>query len=416
MSANLARCRGGGDHPSADPTMTSSSKHAGGLSGRDPRIRLSKRSQVDRTLNRITLASQQARGALLDLTVANPTAVGIEHDPELLSALKDPRNRRYDPAPLGLPSARAFLGRRLGVDPSRVVLAASTSELYGWILRLCADPGDSIATPRPSYPLFDHLLRFDGLRSDRYELRYDGEWYIDRTSLTDSARASRAIVAVSPNNPTGSYLSADEIEGLASTGLPIILDEVFAAYPVEVTPPPLDAHGLPLLFRLGGLSKELGLPQLKLAWATVHGEPRLVAEALARLELIADVSLSVATPVQHALPMLFAHGAEAQRAIRERIDQNLRALRATVSQTELTARLVAGGWYAVVEAPRFRTDEEWALTFLNVGVKVQPGYFYDTTEDALFVVSLLTPPGVFLEGIRRLTAQVGRECAQADLL
>ena len=68
---------------------------------------------------------------------------------------------------------------------------------------------------------------------------------------------------------------------------------------------------------------------------------------------------------------------------------------------------VEGGWYSTVQVPRSRGEEQWALDLLaHEGVLVQPGFFYDFESEAFLVVSLLTAPDVFREGIERLRRTV----------
>jgi aspartate/methionine/tyrosine aminotransferase len=69
---------------------------------------------------------------------------------------------------------------------------------------------------------------------------------------------------------------------------------------------------------------------------------------------------------------------------------------------------VEGGWYAILQVPQTRSEEQWCLELLEQDdVLVQPGFFYDFESEAFLVASLLTSPAVFQEGIRRLLARIG---------
>jgi aspartate/methionine/tyrosine aminotransferase len=274
----------------------------------------SARSARDRTRNELAILLDDARQAgrtVLDLTESNPTRAGIPSPSAVARALRDPRSVHYDPSPFGLSIAREAVARTyreadVDVDPSAVVLTASTSEAYSFLFKLLCDHGDEVLVPQPSYPLLEHLARLEGVRLVPYALIYDGEWYVDLGSLKGAIRdITRAIVVVHPNNPTGSYLKQVELSALAATGLPIVSDEVFAPYPLTDDPrrarSALEAREA-LVFALGGLSKMAALPQMKLAWLTVGGPSPLAREALERLELISDAFLSVSTPVQVAAP------------------------------------------------------------------------------------------------------------------
>jgi alanine-synthesizing transaminase len=299
------------------------------------------------------------------------------------------------------------------VAPAAIALTSSSSESYSWLFKLLCDPGGTVLVPRPSYPLFDYLAGLEGVQARPYRLAVDvdGEWHIDWSSV-DVGGAS-AFVVVSPNNPTGSYLRDGDRARLAALAavqrLPIIADEVFADFPLApaadavrtfAARPPAGA----LAFCLGGLSKSCGLPQMKLGWIAAVGEPALVADALARLELVADTYLSVGAPVTTALPRLLALGADLRRQIAERAAANRAQLAAAVRGSACTLLPTEGGWSAIVRVPAVESDEAWALALLaEHDVLVQPGYFFDLEGlGATVVLSLLPEPAVFAEGVRRL--------------
>jgi aspartate/methionine/tyrosine aminotransferase len=162
-----------------------------------------------------------------------------------------------------------------------------------------------------------------------------------------------------------------------------------------------------LSFTLSGLSKIAALPQMKLAWIVANGPRDLRAEALARLEVIADTYLSVSTAVQLAAPKLLAARGGTQRQILQRVRANLNRLDARLAQATPCNRLRAeGGWYAVLRVPNTRSDEDWALALLERGVYVHPGHFFGFATDGYLVVSLITPEPQFAEGLERIVATV----------
>ena len=378
----------------------------------------SSRSSFDLAPNRLALALARARQeerAILDLTESNPTRAGLPYArATILEALASPDALLYEPSPFGLWSAREVVARELEVDPARVLLTASTSEAYGFLFKLLCDPGDEVLVPVPSYPLFEHLARLEAVRAVPYRLAYDGRWHVDVDSLRSAVGPrTRAVVTVSPNNPTGSYLKHAELAALASLGLPIVSDEVFASYPLRDDPTrattALEAQGT-LVFSLSGLSKLAALPQMKLAWIVVGGDAPDVTDALARLEVLADAYLSVGTPVQHALPHLLASRVPAESAIQARTRTNLELLRSRVSGTAGTLLDVEGGWYATLRVPATRSEEAWALELLEEdGVHVHPGHFFDFEREAYLVLSLLTPEAIFAEGVGRVVTRLARE-------
>ena len=208
--------------------------------------------------------------------------------------LPDARALRYEPHPFGLPSARNAVAadqRRRGarVDPAQVVLTASTSEAYSWLFKLLCDPGEAVLVPRPSYPLFEHLTALEGIRAHPYALEYHGRWAIDVDSIAAAPQDVRAVLVVSPNNPTGSYLDDEELQRLSrlcrERRWALVADEVFADYALDAVHPLTDiaARSEVLSFTLAGLSKSVGLPQLKLGWCIAGGPQPERDAALAAL-------------------------------------------------------------------------------------------------------------------------------------
>jgi hypothetical protein len=384
------------------------------------------RSAVERepnTLARALEAQRLARQPLLDLTVGNPTAAGIPYEAEaILAALANPASLVYEPLALGSFAARSAVcgeWRRRGfaVAPERVLLTASTSEAYALLFKLLCDPGDEVLVPVPSYPLFEYLARFEGVTAKPYPLSFDGGWYLDLAHVREAiGPRTRALVVVSPNNPTGHFLKSAELDQLAGLGLPLISDEVFASYPLNA-PANAAASALQaeqaLVFVLSGLSKLAGLPQMKLAWTTVGGPAELAEEALSRLEILADAYLSPGAPAQVALPVLLSTRGTTERAIAARLRRNLRALERALEGGAADVLPVEGGWYAVVRLPRIVSEEEWVIGLLrDAQVLVQPGYFFDFPDEAYLVVSLLTPPDAFEQGVARLSRYVDELCRQ----
>lgn len=379
----------------------------------------SDRTSWDLSPNALTAALEKRRRQgrpVLDLMVSNPTCAGLNHLQGIDLTPPGTSSRVYRPEALGLPAARQAVSdyyreRGLDVAAHRLLLTASTSEAYAYLFKLLADPGDEILVPRPSYPLFQYLGELEGVRVGTYPLRYGEDGWrvdVDRLGAAVGPR-TRALVVVSPNNPTGSYITPAEraaLEGVAlDCGLALIADEVFADYPLEAPErggPSLATDSRVLTFALSGLSKVLGLPQLKLSWLAVDGPEAEAADALSRLEVIADTYLSVGTPVQEALPRLLGHRIPIQTAIAARLRANLSLLRERAAGCQAVEVLrCEGGWYAVL---RIETDaEELALRLLEgAGVLVHPGAFYDFPPGEFLVVSLLSQR--LAEGVERVLA------------
>jgi aspartate/methionine/tyrosine aminotransferase len=369
-------------------------------------------------------ARRQSGLRILDLTASNPTQCGFSYEPNLLAELSAEGARAYDPDPRGMMHAREavcgyYADHGANVDPEQVVLTTSTSEGYSWLFRLLCDPGDEVLIAQPSYPLFELLATMDDVRLVPYALLYDPGgshgWSLDMHALRERITPrARAIIVVHPNNPTGHFTTAVERAALTEMcrehGLALIVDEVFLDYwfPGHGAQESFarDEEGA-LTFVLSGLSKIAALPQMKASWIVCRGPKAVRKEALRRLEIIADTFLSMNAPVQHALPGWLRGRQSIQRQIRERVQHNLETLDAALTGGDTMARLACeGGWYATLRTPSYANGEALAIRMIERhGVAVHPGSFFGFREQNRLVLSLLTLPEIFAEGIASLIAE-----------
>ncbi len=376
----------------------------------------SRRSAFEHELSAFGAIKARARAAQLelsrrpgvafyDLTLSNPTApeLGLGLDDERLArALSHPSTGRYAADARGALRAREALALELGVDAERLLLTASTSEAYAHLLTLLCDPGETVLAPTPSYPLLAHLAQLRDVQLRDYPLVYDGSWSIDPGPFRAACHGARAILAVSPNNPTGSCLEAADHALLVEANLPLIVDEVFAAYPlIDASPPPAPAHPQ-LRVRLGGLSKHCGLPQIKLGWMILEGPEAAVSEAHARLEILLDTFLSVSASATADLGGILEAGAHRRIKLQARVRENYAALERLVRGSPLTLRRAQAGWHAILRLPRVCEEMEYVERCLDAGVLVQPGWLYDLEDGPHVVLSLITRPDVLEAGVTRL--------------
>ena len=353
-------------------------------------------------------ALEAAGRPIVDLTISNPTQAAIPYPADLLASLSDPRALHYEPQATGLFAAREavaeyYADHGASVHPDQILLTASTSEAYHYLFKLLADPGDEILVPRPSYPLFEYLAGLELLDTVPYPAGS-----ADPCNLATDR--TRAVVTVHPNNPTGEYLTALQAQLLASRcaalGIGLISDEVFLDYRLQRGPVQTLAN-LPRsrVFVLSGLSKVCGLPQMKLGWMVLAGEPQ--REVREKLELLADTYLSVGAPVQWASIEWLRRRGEMQRPILDRIRTNDQLLSRLVSGSALNYEPPQGGWTAVLELPSALDEEALALRLLREsGILIQPGYFYDFDPAPRMIVSLLTPTADLAWGVERLKAAI----------
>lgn len=375
-------------------------------------------------LSQLIAVKRKSGVRILDLTESNPTRAGFEFPAEeILSALGKTQALLYEPQPKGLRIARKavaayYAERGFAVDAEHIHLTASTSEAYSFLFKLLANQGDNVLVPQPSYPLFDFLASLEGVELRPYELEcLPSGWKIDFDSIGQAITSTtRAIILVSPNNPTGSFVKQGELRRLnelcARHKLALIVDEVFSDYGFgedEARAASLVENTNALTFVMSGFSKILALPQMKLGWIVTNGPAALRDEAIERLDLIADTFLSVGAPVQHAASHWFKLRAGLQQQILDRVQGNYDWLAAKVENSSVRLLATEGGWYATLEIPRHRSEEDLVLRLLaEDDVLVHPGYFFDFPREAFLVVSLLPNADDFREAVERLLGRINQ--------
>lgn len=383
----------------------------------------SRRIPAPREPNALGRALAEARAAgcrVINLAESNPTRTGAALPADrVLGAVSLPACLSYEPDPRGLPAARDavaawYASQGAAVASEDIFLAASTSEAYGWLFKLLADPGDAVLVPKPGYPLFEYLAGLENVEAVPYTLEYShpGGWRVDLDALESAVRSRlpKAVILIHPNNPTGSYIRASErpriLELCREAGAAVIADEVFLPYPLDDPGEETFAgeRDLPC-FVLNGFSKLLGLPQMKLGWIVLAGPSGYRGEAAARLEIIADTYLSAGAPILNAAPELLPLASGFTKELRRRLSTNLAGLRSLMEGEGSPYRVLrcSGGWTAVLEVPRIQSEEDLVLGLLREeGVFAHPGYFFDFPREAFLALSLLPRTEDFQEGVRRL--------------
>jgi hypothetical protein len=385
-----------------------------------------------------TTALERAREALendpdfIDLVDTNFHRNGLLYPADSLSrALAAyPQQRPYAPDPRGSPAAREAIAayyreRGLDVDPAQIIITASASEGYNLVFNRMLEHGQAVSLPRPVYPLFEFIAEFNHLEVEHYTLDLNQRAQPDPERLREEISAdSGLIVAISPNNPTGTCLEPQSVEAIVSLArdrnLPVLFDEVFSEFRfVGAGAPGSGGAGAPpaghvtpagladdiVCITLNGVSKMFACPDLKLSWLLVTGPEDLREELLSVLEIANDMYLNASSVSQAVLPTLFAEGGEFQRSMIAEIERRRDLCLSTVAGSpHLEPLRPDGGIHCILRAGADRDDEELALRILeDTKVYTHPGYLYDLEDETALVISFLKEPAALEEGLRRIT-------------
>jgi alanine-synthesizing transaminase len=364
-----------------------------------------------------------ARGEkIIDLISGNVNQCGILFpDSQLRSIFLDAVSeaRTYRPHPLGQLVARRaiadyYCGQGLNLRPEQILLTPGTSVSYFYCFKLLAQAGDEILCPSPSYPIFDEIAKLAGVQLTAYRLSESRRWEIDLDHLESRLTTkTRAVVLISPHNPTGMVASREQLDGVAEIArrhhLAIVADEVFSEFLFDKQHLPRPAiTSAPLVFTLNGFSKMFALPGLKLGWVAVSGDPEWVRKSLWALELISDTFLPVNEMVQYSVPEIFRAGEDFLPSYAGWVAHCREiAVRALSQCTRIQYNPPAGGFYLTVRLLNEEIDEEkLALQLLQKSnLLLHPGYFYDMPPPHL-VMTFIQDHDVLQAGLNRLCAQL----------
>lgn len=389
-------------------------------------MRFSSRVDVSEP-NPIILAQRKAifNGVkLTKLNDSNPTSHGLA--PQCLSGC-------YTADPRGPKEIRDILSNFINkrdnrteksvppkLNPDQLYVLSSTSQAYAWLMMLLCDAGDAVMGPTPGYPLIESIARLQCVNAIPYPLHYDGSWTIDiarvRELLEDASLRIKALVLINPNNPTGSYVKPEEREILLQlcrdNGVAIIADEVFYEYSLEsfAGNARFAGESSTLVFALDGFSKMLAAPHAKVGWIEVSGPKDDVYEAQKRLDVIADDFLPIGNTVSERIPELLQYASSQSAIVRNRVINNLHALRETLVSTPkccVSALRAEGGWNILLRVPSCIDDDVLALRLMkDYNLVSQPGYYFDMPVNGYLALSLLPEPQQFISGLHALLRTV----------
>ncbi|MGI6524232.1 MAG: pyridoxal phosphate-dependent aminotransferase [Bdellovibrionota bacterium] len=363
------------------------------------------------SLNAIEIARRKRRSAglpLLDLTESNPTKCGLFFPPEILRSAADHYidSRVYCPDPKGLETTRSAIATYyasrtppLNISADHIIVTASTSEAYRFLFSVLCEPYDNLLAPDITYPLFEFFAEDQRIDLHNYRLIEARNWEIEVTSIDIALdKRSRAILLVSPHNPTGK-IQRRRLSVLAETELPIIVDEVFADFVHDEEPcPPLGTlyQDTPV-FHLNGISKMFALPDFKIGWIAMDDKAyQMFGE---KLEFLNDTYLNASSLSQSVIPRLFQEGHTFQKEMLARIKENVSFVKGSLERLGFPPiNSNGGGTFLLVSLPDGLDEEEFVIRLINAGVFLHPGYFYNVTGNHL-MISCLPPKEKLEEGL-----------------
>jgi alanine-synthesizing transaminase len=343
------------------------------------------------------------------LNIGDPISFGFRTPPHLVEAveraLREGHNG-YAPS-VGIAPAREAVAaecdrRGMPLSPDRVILTSGTSEGIELALTALAGPGDDVLVPVPTYPLYTAVLAKIGARAVFYRTDPSNGWLPDldhiRSLITP---ATRALVTIDPNNPTGATYPPAVRRALVDLaedhGIPLLADEVYADLAFDGPVNAIAAHNpdAPVI-TFSSLSKAYLAPGWRAGWMAVGRTERL-DDVLAGVKKLADGRLCATGPMEYAITAALEGDRSHQQAFRDalRVRAGLTTDRLNAIEGISVVRPTAA-FYAMpqVRLPHGVTDEDYVLALLRAtGVLCVYGSGFGTRpEDGFFRIVFLAAP------------------------
>lgn len=348
------------------------------------------------------------------LNIGDPIIFGFHTPPHLVEAveraIRDGHNG-YAPS-VGIAPAREAVAaecarRGMPLDPDRVVITAGTSEGIELALTALAGPGDDVLVPVPTYPLYTAVLAKIGARPVFYDTRPEQHWVPDVQQIRKLiGPATRALVVIDPNNPTGALYPPQvrrELVALADEhNIPLLADEVYAdlAFDGPVGAIASVDPDAPVI-TFSSLSKAYLAPGWRSGWLAVGRSERL-NEVLGAIKKLADGRLCSTAPMEYAIVAALdgdrSHQQQFRDALRQRSTLTVERLNAVEGMSVVPP---AAAFYAMpkVDLPPGTTDADYVLGLLRAtGVLCVYGSGFGTKpEDGFLRVVFLASPAELTE-------------------
>lgn len=314
------------------------------------------------------------------LNIGDPVAFGFETPAHLLTAVEramhDGHNT-YGPS-AGILAAREAVSREytrngFPVSPDRVFITAGTSEGIELTLGAAINAGDEVLIPMPTYPLYTAVLAKLDAKTKYYRLDPSNDWMPDLDHLKSLVTpATRALVIIDPNNPTGAVYPRDVRRALLDFadqhGLLILADEVYGDLGFEGPVEPLgildpDAA----IISYSSLSKAYLAPGWRTGWMAIGRSPRL-DDVAAAVKKLADGRLCSSLPMQYAVAAGLdgdkSHQVAFRQALKARAELTISRL-CTMPGVDCVRPTAA--FYAMprITLPRGKTDEDYVKALLH---------------------------------------------------
>ncbi len=314
---------------------------------------------------------------------------------------------------VGIPPLREAIARHyqetagLAIDPARIVVTAGSSAAFQLVFLCLFAPGARIGLTRPYYPAYPNIVRALGLEPVFIDTDAEAGYSLDREKLREAMPDLDGLLVASPNNPTGTLLSREDLaacaEGAAAHGTIFICDEIYHGISYGDDPCPTALSVTDDVIVVNSFSKYFCMPGWRIGWAVV---PPGLTRPLERLTQ--NLFVAPTTPGQQTA--VAALSPEARPAF-DRVVADYRVCREALLSTlpglgfSRMSR-VDGAFYVYADISAFgMSSTDFCDRLLReAGVAITPGLDFDDRGGASCVrFSFAGGSGRVLEGLDRLS-------------
>ena len=313
----------------------------------------------------------------------------------------------------GLPALREKIANEypyLGGKPERVIVTAGSQEALYLALLSIVDEGDEVLLPNPGFVAYPTIVRMAGGSSTFYQLPAENDFDFDldsfRRALTPK---TKAVVCISPSNPTGRALSKPDLAGIAEAlrdhDAYLISDEIYRElyYGDERPESASEFHERTIV--ISGLSKSMSMTGWRLGW--VAGDATVIQSMLVLHGYVTTCASAVS---QKAALAAWSEEAEAARAGFRKTFKTRRDHLLGLIDTELGLRAVSpdGAFYTMVDVSKHGTSMDVAEALLQERVITVPGSAFGSQSEGFLRVSFCADLDALTEGVSRIKRALQR--------
>jgi len=309
----------------------------------------------------------------------------------------------------GLPALRERVAAyhsersRRPYSPGSICVTNGAEEaLFAVVMTMCG-PGDEVLLPDPGFLAYPALAEIAGSEVRRYRMPASRRFDFDRESFERGlSERTKLVFILSPSNPTGRVISADDLrfiaDRLGGTNAYVVSDEIYGELYFDERPPSV-AEFYEKTIIISGLSKMMSMTGWRLGWAA--GPEEVIGHVTVMHQYISTCASAVS---QKAALAAFTEEGRAETALMREELKRRRDVMASAIERDLRLPYVAGegAFYIMLDVSRLGPSEDIAWRLLDERVITVPGSAFGAEGEGFLRLSYSIKPEQIEEGIRRI--------------